>query len=758
MYRILITLLIFLSLAPVAAQQNAPWGIIQGRVFDRENRAPLPGANLILLNSTLGAVTTAEGEFAITRVPVGAYTLECRFIGYEKQILTDIIVRPQRITQLEVMLKAGTVAGGAVTVKAGYFPEQDDHPLSLTSFSFEEIRRAPGAAGDISRIIQGLPSLAKVNDQNNPLIVRGGSPMENAFFIDQIEVPNINHFPSQGASSGPIGMIQVDFIQDARFHAGGFSAAYGDRLSSILDISFREGSREKVEGQLDLNYAGFGGAVEGPLPAGRGSWMAAARRSYLDLVMEKFEVGSTVAPRYGDYQGKLVWDLTPNHRLSLLALWGDDHNNPDRDAAVANKMLYYGRQDLLQGTTGLSWRALWGRSGYSQTALSWSTADYAEDFRDTNSGEPLLHNRSGENTTTLRNVNHLRLSERHSIEFGFELRTLNNHYDNRYGAAQAGPISVKAGITGMKTGLFVEHITRPLAGMTLTLGLRADHFSRTGGTSLSPRANLSWAVDPLTRFSASAGLFQQSLPALILAHQAGSRLPEMRARHLIIGMERLLTADTRFSVEAYQKSYSRFPIAGAEPGLFIVDELVYGNAFYQHHGELGSTGVASSHGVEMMVQKKMARNLYGLASATWFRSRYRGGDGIWRNRTFDNRIIFAMEGGYKPSHGWEVSLRWIYAGGAPFTPVDAAASMAAHNTILHSDRINSERYPAYHSLNIRADRRFTFAHSNLVAYLSIWNVYNRRNVAGYFWNEAAQKVDTIYQFGMLPILGLEYEF
>jgi len=758
MYRIILPLLLILSLAPAIAQPDTPMGIIQGTVLDRETRAPLPGANLMLHNSTLGAVTTTEGEFAITRVPVGAYTLECRFIGYEKQILTDIIVRPQRITMVNVMMKAGTIAGGDVTVKAGYFPDQEDHPLSMTAFSFEEIRRAPGAAGDISRIIQGLPSLAKVNDQNNPLIVRGGSPMENAFYIDQIEVPNINHFPAQGASSGPIGMVQVDFIQDARFHAGGFSAAWGDRLSSILDISFREGSREGVEGQLDLSYAGFGGAVEGPLPAGRGSWMAAARRSYLDLAVKAFDVGSTAAPRYGDYQAKAVWEINSRHRLTLLTLWGDDHNHPGRETAVANKMLYYGNQDLFQGTTGLNWRALWGRHGYSQTALSWSTAGYAEDFRDTNSGQPLLHNRSGERTLSLRSSSHLRLSGRHALEFGLELRALNNHFDNRYSTASEPAVPVKATVTGIKAGLFMQHTARPLPGVTIILGVRADYFSRSGRASTSPRASLAWQIDPLTKLSASAGIFRQTLPALLLARQPRQELQDMHARHYIIGFERLLTADTKFSVEAYRKNYSRFPIAGSEPGLFIVDELVYSHGFYQNHGELASAGEAYSRGIEMIVQKKMARNIYGLASATWFRSRYRGGDGIWRDRAYDNRIIVALEGGYRPSHGWEMSLRWIYAGGSPYTPIDPAASQVAHNTVLQASRINSERYPDYHALNIRADRRFTFAHSSLVAYLSVWNAYNRKNVAGYFWNEAEQKADTVHQFGLLPIIGMEYEF
>ena len=748
--------------APVWAQRPVPRGIIQGEVVDAETLSPLPGANLILLATSLGAVSNADGDFIIPQVPVGTYALEGRFVGYEHQIITDLIVRPDRITPVRVVLKPGTITGGDMTVKAGYFPSQEDHPLSLSSFSFEEIRRAPGAAGDISRILQSLPGLAKVNDQANPLIVRGGSPMENAFFIDGIEVPNINHFPAQGASSGPIGMVQADFIQDARFHAGGFSPSWGDRLSSILDITFREGSRKGVEGQLDLNYAGFGGAMEGPLPASRGSWMAAIRRSYLDLAVRAFDVGSTVAPRYGDYQAKVVWDLHPRHRLSLLTLWGDDHNHPDRETAVANKMLYYGDQNLLQGTTGLAWRALWTSRGFSQTTLSWSMADYKEDFWETNTGLPLMRNRSQEQIATLRNLSQFRLSDRQILAFGIELHTLRNHYNNRYetpASALSVPATVlRSGLDGLKSGLFVQHSIKPADQMTAALGLRIDYFSHTRHRTLSPRASLTWQSDALTRLSLSAGVYRQSLPALLLAQHPENNLSDLRALHFIAGVERLLSPDTRLTVELYDKEYSAFPVATEEPGYFVVDELIYSYGFYTPRKELSSTGRAWSRGIEAMVQKKMAQNIYGLASAAWFRTRYRGGDAIWRDRVYDNRIIVALEGGYKPSHVWEMSLRWIYAGGAPYTSIDAAASSIAHQTILEERRINDARYPAYHSLNIRADRRFIFSHSSLVGYISVWNVYNRKNVAGYFWNETEKKVDTLYQFGLLPVLGLEYEF
>lgn len=760
----MITFLILLS-TTVMGQDRIKPGTIQGLVVDRETQTPLIGANLIVKNTTLGGVSNIDGQFRIPQVPVSTYVLECRYLGYETRVVTDVIVRPQRQTELTIALKMATLAAADVTVKAGYFPTEEEHPLSLASFSFEEIRRAPGAAGDISRIIQSLPSLAKVNDQSNSLIVRGGSPLENAFYIDHIQVPNINHFPVQGASGGPIGMVQVDFIENAQFHAGGFSAEYGDRLSSILDITFRDGNRQEMDAQLDLSFVGFGGAVEGPLPRGKGSWLFAARRSYLDLVVKSFDVGTTATPWWGDYQGKIVWDISPKHRLTGLLLCGDDHNNPDREAAIDNKMLYYGKQDLFQGTTGLSWRALWGKRGYSLTVLSGTRSRFKENMYSTNSGNPLFRNRSDEYDVTLDHKTHLRLAEQHALTFGVQAHRLDSRYDNHYAPVvdvlgdTTAALTMADDLTGHKFGAFVNYVVKPRPNWSATLGLRSDYFTINKRQTWSPRASLSWQADPLTKISASAGIFQQNLPMLLLAQSSGNRrLQDGRAVHYVLGLERLLTETTRATVEFYQKVYDRFPMDRSQPALFVVDELFYGNGFFAAHQALTSTGHARSRGVEVVIQKKWTQNIYGLASATYFHTRYRDGAGLWRNRVFDNRFIFSVEGGYKPAHALEVSARWIYAGGAPYTPIDARASAASGQTVLDETHINGARYPAYHSLNLRIDRRFTFTRSNLVAYLSVWNAYNRKNIAAYFWNEAEKKTDVIYQYTALPVIGLEYEF
>jgi hypothetical protein len=265
MVKVIHATLLFLSLFQTGLFAQVPTGEIRGQLIDGQTKMPLIGANIYIKNHPLGAATDTIGYYIIEKVPVGSYTLQFEYMGYMPVAKTDVIIRSARMTTVNVSLKPSYLQSDVIEVNAGYFSETENKPLSKINFSREEIRRSPGSAGDVSRIILALPGVAKVDDQSNNLVVRGGSPMENTFYIDGIEVPNINHFQTQGASGGAIGILNVDLIEDITLYTGGFNAAYGDKLSSIMEIGWREGNHDWFDGQIDLNVAGFGGVVEGPL-------------------------------------------------------------------------------------------------------------------------------------------------------------------------------------------------------------------------------------------------------------------------------------------------------------------------------------------------------------------------------------------------------------------------------------------------------------------------------------------------------------
>jgi hypothetical protein len=740
-----------------------PVGSISGMVMDYRTEQPLSGANIVLSGSILGSSSNGSGKFVIEKVPVGSYTVEVYYIGYDPLKKTDVIVKSGQVIALKLPLKASILQGEIMEVRGGYFQKRDEQPVSTVTISSEEIRRAPGSAGDVSRIMMVMPSTAKVNDQSNSLIVRGGSPMENGFYIDNIEVPNINHFPTQGASGGPIGLVNVDFIRDVTFSAGGFPAYYGDRLSSVMDISFREGNRKAYQATMDLHMAGFGAGAEGPLINENGSWLFSARRSYLDLLVDA--IGSGVAPCYSDYQGKVVYDIHQNHQIMFLGLVGLDQYRSSREDVLEKGVFVYGNYDIAAQTYGINWRALWHDVGYSNTSFSYTSQRYSGNTYETKSEIQLLKNKSTEDEYKLRTVNHFNMYKNVQMVLGLDWKHLRYHYDHYFAEytdalGQATPaMTYEKQISANKLGGFASCIVRPSANLSATVGLRADYFDYNRQMQYSPSAAVTYRISEGTALNASAGRYSQNLPLVLLGQKEEyKKLQNISAFHYVLGLDHLITDNTKLSLEAYLKPYQNFPINPTQPSLFLIDELYYRYGFFFNHEQLVDKGKARTYGIELYVQKKLAENFYGLIGGSYFRSRYQDLNKIWHDRVFDNRLLFSIEGGYKYNRKWEFSLRWIYAGGAPYTPFDDVASSTMNRGILDESRINEVRYPDYHSLNIRMDRRFFFNNSYMILYVSVWNAYNRKNIAGYDWNEIDNKPVVSYQWSMLPIFGVEYEF
>ncbi len=759
----LLILLTLLSALPAPAQTGEYFGSIKGKVIDFETKQPLIGVNVLIPELKTGCSTDLNGEYSLPKIKNGSYTIHYSYIGYEKVMNPDVIVRSQRITYVNIEMKPSAINMNAVDVTAGYFNQTETQPISATAFSFEEIRRAPGAGGDVSRIIFGLPSLAKINDTKNSLIVRGGSPVENGFYIDNIEIPNINHFPVQGSTEGPIGIINVDLIDNVNFYSGGFSSIYGDKLSSIMEMKFREGDRTSINTQLDMSMQGFGGVIEGPLGNGKGSFVLSARRSYLDLILDLMneKVGM---PLYGDVQGKIVYDLSPNNKLTFINVFSADNQLMNQDDAKENKNYVYTDYKYYSNTAGINWQYLWGKSGYSNTSFAHTYSKTNGKFYQTRDGKLLLDNNSSEQEFKFRNSNHWIVNNGLKFEFGFDIKnTLNNynHFYNEYQdlLGQKTPsLVMNSKLNTFKAGVFANMNLEVLPNLTFVPGVRADYYEYNKTTNVSPRLSLTYALDELTSLTASFGMFYQNIPFVIAAQNDNFKnLKNPKSYQYILGFNHLLTESTKLTVEVYNKDYFDFPMDPSQPNHFLFDQAVTENLFLVHSSLL-SGGEANSKGIEITLQKKLAKDFYGLIAGSYSKATYKGLDNVWRDRVYDNRFNFAVEGGYKPNNDWEFSLRWLYAGGAPFTPFDEAASRASFKGVLDETKVNSQRLPDFHSLNIRADKRFHFEKTTMIIYLSIWNAYARENIAAYSWNEIDNQPDKEKMWGLLPVFGIEYEF
>lgn len=735
-------------------------GAISGTVFSSVTLDPLPGAYVIIEGTETGAVTDNTGSFVIRDVPVGGYVLRAASVGFHPVMKPDVIVRSGRTTSVEFPLEYSVLDGGVIYVTPDYFTEDHGEPVSRIQFSGEQVRRSPGSAGDVSRVISSLPSVAKVDDQYNGMPVRGGNPMENGIYIDGIQIPNINHFPRQGTSGGGLGMINTDLIEDVRFSAGGFSPAFGNRLSSVMEVEIREGNREEFDGQIDLSMSGFGTVLEGPME--KGSWLVCARRSYVDLLVDIADIDAL--PTYSDFQAKVAYDLNQAHRITFSGLGADDYVDYTWEQAFEDGNDNYGVTDNWNLTAGLGWRWVWPGDGFSNTTVSFTGIHYGGDYFNTVSQNVQAVQNSTERSVTLRNVNSFSPGENLTVDFGLDARQTSNRFDNFYGADTSWSgdympeIHTDISSRNLSGGVFASGSVLLSHEITLTAGIRGDHNGVNGETRVSPRGSLSWEPVQGTAVSASAGIYRQSLPSeLISRDEAFSYLEDPSSFHGVVSFRHLLAEEMKLQIEGYSKIYSGFPWDPQQPGYFILDGVSSEQDLYAFTG-LESGGEARAYGIEATLQKQLVSGYYGLIAGSCSVSEYRNPGELWRRRIFDNGWTATLEGGYRVSEKWEFSCRWLAAGGRPYTPLDIQSSQEQNRTILDSSRINGERYPWYSSVNIRADRRFNFSESSLVCYASIWNLFNRQNTTATYWNRIENKEDNIYQWGLMPIIGIEYEF
>ena len=745
------------------ASQDIRTGGVTGQLVDAITMEPLIGANVIIEGSAgKGTATDSDGRYRLDQIDAGIYSLRFSYLGYESYIATDVVIRSNRTTQLDVSLYPTRLEVDEITVMSGYFQRDGINTVSSVRFSPEELRRSPGAGQELSRILSAIPGVSSAGEISQDLMVRGGSPVENGFIIDNIPMPGVAHFERQGGlSSGPIGILNTDLISNIDFFTGGFNARYGDRMSAMGDITYREGNRNGFRGDLFLSLAGFGGTAEGGLGGGRGSWLLAARRSYLDMIAEAINAGG--APRYGDIQSKVVYDLTPSTRLTLLNIYGNSTFESSRENAVDEgvSMLYFA--DFYQNTTGINLRTLWKSAGFTQTSVSYS-------FKQENS----LSTRSGDESVladvdvlnryiNVRSVSVFRFSDAFDVEFGGEIYYESGDYNyfidadtNRAGQVSA-PRLIQTELSGTRSSLFTTISIKPSGMFTLALGIRGDHSSFNESVDVAPRLSASLRLSRRLAFNASYGHFFQAPPRYLLSqNRDNEKLKNIRAIHAIAGLEFMLTGDTRLTLEVFDKQYDRAPLLPADNDFgdprFVLDRA---DEFYRN---LNSNGEAWSRGVELLIQKKLAVNIYGLVSATYFRSRYLDFTGNWQNRDFDNRILFSVIGGYRPNNRWEFSARWSYLGGRPYTPFNTVLSEEFNLGIIDMSRFNRSRLPDFHSLYLRMDRRYFLERRNVILFVEIWNSYNRENVYDYYWNQAERRRDSLTAFTLIPVGGVKVEF
>ena len=767
-------------------------GKIGGQIIDARNLQPLPGATIMINGTDRGTATDSDGNFLIENVPAGSYNLTIRFLGYRTVRRSDVIVNPNRTTTLEIRMDEELIEGEELEVRGDFFERPRDAIVSSHSMDFEEIRRSPGDLVDIQRAVQALPAVTSGSDQLNEIIVRGGNPGENLFVMDHIEIPNPNHFAVQGAGGGPINLLNSYMVREIDFYAGAFSARYGDKASSVMNISLRNGTRDRLRGEGSLGMAGAGALFEGPVSS-NGSFIFSARRSYLDWIVPA--TGLTAIPNYYNTQGKLTLDLASNHTLLINGVYGSDNINIEGGDQAG-----YGRgaenldTNNSQYIAGATLRSLWSDRLFSFTTLSSVQNNYFVEVYDLPGRDVFFTNNSVETENTVKTDVTYLASKNIEVSFGASFKDVNFQYDLvneadtlfTYNQGREDQVTgifdiypeyrVDEDVSSYKTSAYSQLTLDLLRSFRITSGIRYDYFEYNDFSSLSPRLGFSYFLNSDTSLNIAYGRHFQS-PAYndLVANEANRNLDNKFTDQYVVGLEHIFREDLKFVVEAYFKEYDDVPVRQT---LTTTDPLDFDD------GTFLNAGSAEAKGIELFLQKKLINNFSGIVSYSYFESKaVDPRNGTTYNWDYDHRNMLTLMSGYRfrfggkgwyermkskwwfhtvswfpfmPSDEFEISLKFRYLGGRPFTPPVYRPELREW-IVDETQSLNTERYPAYHRLDLRIDKWYSYQNWNFVIFFDLVNIYNNDNIWSYQYNDDGT-VDEVLQFNTLPVGGVTIEF
>jgi hypothetical protein len=773
---------------PAAAQDTTGVGAIKGVVMNAAGR-PAEGVRVCALDTSSCAVSDARGAFRIAELRADAYRLEILPLEGLPFTSDPVDVRAGMEGSMEITLPASQDFGQTVTVTAPAFQPPEAVKTSGFLVAPREILKSAAALQDVSRYVQGLPGVViGTNDFRNDIIVRGGSPLENLFLVDNVEIPNINAFANFASAGGTVSLLDAQLVQDVTFLSGGYPAPYINRTSSVLQVTQREGNREHVRGWATLGFAGAGAIVEGPINFGtgpaKGSWVVSARRSFLDLFTKDVGIGGV--PVSYAFNAKAVYDLTSRDRIWLVNIAGIDEirlgltQSTDPEDEIANFDIRY---NGWRSATGFNWQRTFGSRGVGLLGVSHSQAKVGQQVKDlvaqgvpppdvppeaVIAQSPVVYredSHEGESSLKYDLTLHLPLFDTVQAGGSFKVFRVGYAVESPYGndtpySAVAGidPFSLDTRFRSYQTGAYLQASKQVASRVNVTLGGRFDHYAILSQARFSPRAGVNVRLTDTLSWNSSAGsYYQQPAFLFVSAFPQNASLVPWRAKHYVTGLAWSPEASLRVTAEAYRKTYTDYPVASDLPTVslanigdtFAVREILF---------PLTSAGDGYSEGVEFFVEKRLTSKLYGQGNLSFSRTRHAGLDGVLRPGSFDYPFVFNLLGGYRLSPAWELSARLSFLSGRPFTPYDEAVSTEQRRGVYDLTRVNAERAPDYARVDIRVDRTFTVGGRPLNVFFGVQNVTNRRNFASYSWNRRTNTQQFGEQQGIFPILGLDWRF
>ncbi|MBE9468954.1 MAG: TonB-dependent receptor [Bacteroidetes bacterium] len=741
-YYILIIILLF------TINSFAQNGTIKGKISDAENNDALPFANIVIFGTNIGTTSDFDGNFTFTGLKPGYKKIQVSFIGYKKTTSENILVSNNNSPYIEIQLEQDDNVLSEIIIKTDPFKKKDEAIISMQSIGVKEIESNPGSNRDISRVIQSFPGVGSTPAFRNDVIIRGGGPSENRFFLDDVEIPVLNHFSTQGASGGPVGIINADFIRSVDFYSSSFPAAKYNALSGILDFKQKDGSKDRTNYQAALGASETALTVDGPVGE-KTSYIFSVRRSYLQFLFSA--IGLPFLPTFNDYQLKVKTNIDKKNTFTLISIGSLDNltlnsgiDNPTASQEYILSQIPINNQ--WSYTIGGVYKHFFDK-GYHTLVLSRNMLNnefYKYPDNNENLAKSFDYN-SSEAENKLRYEYHIKKS---SVKYIYSVNLEYADYTNQtsqqiyvnnllINSKYETDLNVfKYGFSGQASKRFLEN------RLLISLGVRLDGNDYNKNTQnlfnqASPRISASYTLTPQTALNTGVGRYFQQATYTTLGYRnnSGALVNEDAVKFIglnqfNLGVEHKFTEKILLSVEGFYKDYFQYPI-----------DLITGASLANSGADYSSVAGASpvkfsgkgrAVGFEILNRWNF-EDFSLLASYTFVRSLFTDTNNTYIPSSWDSKNLLTITGSKELKNNWRIGLKWRFVGGLPYTPYDLTTSSyvdvwnAKGQAYFNFAQLNSNRFKAFHQLDLRVDKNFFFNKWSLMLYIDIQNAYNFQN-------------------------------
>lgn len=741
-------LLTFLVLVFAGQWIVAQTGTIKGLVKDKYTNLPIPFVNVVVYGTTSGTVTDTLGRFGLENMKAGFVQLQLSSIGYKPLITEEFNVSQIRNNFMELRLESSSETLGEVQVKASPFAVKPEAPVSLRRIGIDQIEKSAGANRDISKVLQSFPGVGSASTFRNDLFVRGGSSSENRFFIDGIEIPNLNHFTTQGASGGPVGILNVDFIREVDFYSSAFPVSKGNALSSVFEFK-----------QIDVqdphpHFKGTLGASElsltttAPISEKTGL-IASVRRSYLQFLFDG--LGLPFLPTFTDFQFKTKTRIDAKNEITFLGVGAIDRFklNLDAEPTEENNYIldYLPVNNQWNYTLGAAYKHFFDRSYISLFISRNHLNNEVYKYQD-NIEEPdyLLTDYSSDEIENKFRVEYTARPNDFTINIGAGteyIQYFNDTYNKVFEGDEPSEINYSSELDFVKWSVFGS-VSHPFFNdrLTVSAGLRMDANSYSSQMNklfeqLSPRLSASYMVVPDLYLNMNVGRYYQNPAYTTMGYRnnegellnKANGLKYLQSDHLVGGLEYRPNKQTRVTLEGFYKLYDDYPFSvkdsvsmaskGGDFGIFGDEEVT-------------STSKGKAYGAELLVRTRTANGFNMIAAYTYVRSEFTGWNGEYVPSSWDSRHLFTFTGNKTLGKNWDLGVKWRFVGGLPYTPYDYNKSSlvlawdARNRQYLDYSKFNTQRLASFHQLDVRVDKTWYLKKMTLGFYIDIQNLYNQQ--------------------------------